>query len=335
MLKPYSANLAQASKIVEASPAPTPRSVAPARKRSRCGVHLGLDLLAHGAAEEVGLGERVAGERPGDLLHLLLVGDDAVGRREDRLEHAGGGIRPARGRPCGRSRSGCWPSGPAGRARRARSGPRSGRAACRPAPAACRPIPPGTRRPRRRAASISKVFSSSIGMSARSNCVPLRLIIFAAMSSVVSVLRPRKSNFTRPAGSTHFSEYCVTGMSERGSRYIGTSSVQRPLADHDAGGVGRGVAVEPLELHRDLDELGDRLVGVAQLLELRLDLERLRQRHRVGRVGRHQLGQAVDLAVGHLQHAADVAQHGAGLQRSEGDDLGDVVARRTSAGRSR
>jgi hypothetical protein len=44
-----------------------------------------------------------------------------------------------------------------------------------------------------------------------------------AVFSTVSVLRPRKSNFTRPACSTHFMLNWVTGMSERGSRYIGTS----------------------------------------------------------------------------------------------------------------
>jgi hypothetical protein len=39
-----------------------------------------------------------------------------------------------------------------------------------------------------------------------------------ARCSTVSVLRPRKSNFTSPAGSTYFMLNCVTGMSERGSR---------------------------------------------------------------------------------------------------------------------
>ena len=48
--------------------------------------------------------------------------------------------------------------------------------------------------------------------------------------------------------------------------------------------------------------------------------------HRIGRVLRHHLAEPVDLAVGHLQHAADVAQHGARLQRAEGDDLRDLVA---------
>ena len=44
------------------------------------------------------------------------------------------------------------------------------------------------------------------------------------------------------------------------------------------------------------------------------------------RILRHQLAQLVDLAVGHFQHAADVAQHAARLQRAEGDDLRDLIA---------
>src|SRR3954469_17639924 len=42
-------------------------------------VHLGLDLLAHGAAQEVRLAERVAGEQLRHLHHLFLVDDDAEG----------------------------------------------------------------------------------------------------------------------------------------------------------------------------------------------------------------------------------------------------------------
>jgi hypothetical protein len=49
-------------------------------------VHLGLDLLAHGAAQQVGVAERVAGQDLGDLHHLLLVDDDAVGLLQDRLQ---------------------------------------------------------------------------------------------------------------------------------------------------------------------------------------------------------------------------------------------------------
>ncbi len=44
------------------------------------------------------------------------------------------------------------------------------------------------------------------------------------------------------------------------------------------------------------------------------------------RVLRHHLAQLVDLPVRHFQHAADVAQHAARLQRAKGDDLRDLVA---------
>jgi hypothetical protein len=60
-------------------------------------------------------------------------------------------------------------------------------------------------------------------------------------------------------------------------------------------------------------------------LELRLALDGLRQGHGIGRVLRHELGELVDLPVGHLQHAAHVAQHAAGEQGAEGDDLPDLL----------
>ena len=82
----------------------------------------------------------------------------------------------------------------------------------------------------------------------------------------------------------------------------------------------RGVAVEALELQRQIDQPLDLLVGAVLLLQELLALQRLRQRHRLGRIVGHQLADAVDLAVGHAQHAADVAQHGARLQLAEGDD---------------
>ena len=65
---------------------------------------------------------------------------------------------------------------------------------------------------------------------------------------------------------------------------------------------------------------------VARGLQPRLVLDGALERDRVGRVLRHQLAEPVDLAVGHLQHAADVAQHAARLQRAEGDDLRHLVA---------
>ena len=100
---------------------------------------------------------------------------------------------------------------------------------------------------------------------------------------------------------------------------------QRPVADDDAGGVGRGVAIEAFELLRRLEEVGDLFFFLDRLLELRLHFKGIGQRRRVGGVERHQLGQLVDLAERKLQHAADIAQHGARLQRAECDDLRDAI----------
>ena len=47
---------------------------------------------------------------------------------------------------------------------------------------------------------------------------PCPFRIASACSMTVSVFRPRKSNFTRPACSTYFIEYWVIGISDRGSR---------------------------------------------------------------------------------------------------------------------
>ena len=63
--------------------------------------HLLLDLLAHGAAQQIGLAEREAGQDLRDLHHLLLVDDDAVGLLQDRLDQRDAGIDAARARACG------------------------------------------------------------------------------------------------------------------------------------------------------------------------------------------------------------------------------------------
>jgi hypothetical protein len=70
----------------------------------------------------------------------------------------------------------------------------------------------------------------------------------------------------------------------------------------------------------------DHRIFIAERLQLRLALNGLCKRHGRGGILRHQLGQPVHLPVRHLQHATDVAQHSARLQRSEGDDLPDLLA---------
>ena len=99
---------------------------------------------------------------------------------------------------------------------------------------------------------------------------------------------------------------------------------QRLAADDHAGGVGRGVAGDALELLGELDAARS-TGGSASTISRRSgdDLERLVEPD--AELVRDGLGDAVDLAVAHAQDAADVADGRPGEHRAEGDDLGDVV----------
>ena len=99
--------------------------------------------------------------------------------------------------------------------------------------------------------------------------------------------------------------------------------VHGPAGDQHARGVGRGVARHPLELARRIDELLHALVVVVGRLELRIDGERLVERH-VQREGNH-LGHSVGFGVAHVQHAAHVPHDRLGGHCAEGDDLRDVI----------
>ena len=61
-------------------------------------VHHRFDLLAHGFAQIVGFLHGVAGHRPGDLHHLLLVDQYLVGGIQDLLQ---GGVERHHPRPPG------------------------------------------------------------------------------------------------------------------------------------------------------------------------------------------------------------------------------------------
>ncbi len=101
--------------------------------------------------------------------------------------------------------------------------------------------------------------------------------------------------------------------------------IERTIADHDARRMRRRMPVEPFELLRYLQQPRHHLIGVARFLQFRLAGNRLIERHRIGRIVRHQLAQPIDLPVGHLENAANVAQHGARLQLAVGDDLRHAV----------
>jgi hypothetical protein len=102
---------------------------------------------------------------------------------------------------------------------------------------------------------------------------------------------------------------------------------QRPIADDDAGGMGRGVggrAPRAARRCRSIRATGSS--AFAPACSRGSSVDGLLERDRIGRVLRHELGELVDLAVAAFEHPADVAQHAARLQGAEGDDLRDPVA---------
>ena len=99
---------------------------------------------------------------------------------------------------------------------------------------------------------------------------------------------------------------------------------ERLRADHDAGRVDRVRARQPLERPREVDDLLRDRVGVDRLAQLGAGLER--RLERLARAFRHELRDAVDDAVGNVEHAARVANGRARGHRREGDDLRDAVA---------
>ena len=98
----------------------------------------------------------------------------------------------------------------------------------------------------------------------------------------------------------------------------------RPGRDHDARGVHRRVPGHALEPLRDTEQVGDARVVLLHLAQRGVLLESLVERHVEHRGDL--LGHAVDVGVGHVHHAADVAHHGLRLHGAEGDDLRDVLA---------
>ena len=113
-------------------------------------LHERADLLADRLAQVVGLGDREAGElaarcactAPGRHANPVRILQDRLQPRVDV-----GDLLP--GRSCACRSSGCTPSGPAGRARRARSDPRTPSASPDAVPRACLTTRTGRRRRRR------------------------------------------------------------------------------------------------------------------------------------------------------------------------------------------
>ena len=289
------------------------------------GVHFRLDLLAHGAAQKVGVAKRVAGQDLRGLHHLFLIDEDAIGFFEDRLQQdvrifnlflavlAAPEHRDIVHRAGTIERHQRDDVAEIGRAHRGQ----------RLAHAFGFQLEHADR-----VAALEQFIDLGIVPGERveidRDAAPLEQL--HRLLQHRQRLEAEKVELHQPRA---FDELHV----ELGHRHVGSriaierhQLAQRPVADHHAGRVGGAVAREALQLHRIVDQALDLIVIVIFRLELGDAVQRSLQRPGIGRMVGHQLGQAVDLAIAHLHHAAGVLQHGARLQFTEGDDLGDMVA---------
>ena len=76
--------------------------------------------------------------------------------------------------------------------------------------------------------------------------------------------------------------------------------IERTISDDHPGGMGRGMAIEPLQLQGNGDQLADVLIGVALLAQFRFAGDGLGQGHRIGRIVWNQFADPVDLPIRHL-----------------------------------
>ncbi len=102
--------------------------------------------------------------------------------------------------------------------------------------------------------------------------------------------------------------------------------VKRPVPDHHARSMGRGVPQQAFDLHAVVQQPVHHLFRLGGLAQARLVGQRLLDRDGFHPLDRDHLRQPVHLPIGHLQHPAHVAHRGLGQKRPKGDDLTHLVA---------
>ena len=292
------------------------------------GVHLRLDLLAHGAPQEVGIAERIAGKELCDLHHLFLVDDDAKRLLQDRFELRMRipGLRRVRVAPelaCAIDRD---------IRHRARAVERDERNQVLEAV--------GLHLDERLAHSGAFHLEHADGFATAQGLVGIRVVerqrgqvdLDAFAGDEIDGRAQHGQRLEAEKIELHQAGLLDPLHVELGHAHAGLRIAverhelfERPVADDDAGRVRRSVAMQPLEFLGDVEHARDDGLLDHCRLQLRLAFDRLLQCHRVRRILRHELRELVDVPVRHFEHAADVAHHSARLQRAEGDDLRDLL----------
>ncbi len=219
-------------------------------------VHLRLDLLTHGAAQQVGFAERIARQHLRDLHHLFLVDDNALGlleqmvdRRMDRLQLLLAMLAGVVGRDV---------------FHRARTIERDERDdvldAVRP------------HADQRLAHAGTFHLEHADRFAARQHLVGLFIVerdageidADPALGDEIDGDLQHRQRLQAEEVELHQPRLLDPLHVELGDRHVGARIAvhrhqlrQRPVADDDAGGVGRGVAVKPFDLLGDVEQAGD------------------------------------------------------------------------------
>ena len=284
------------------------------------GVHLGLDLLAHGAAQEIGFAQRITRQHLGDLHHLFLIDDDAVGFLEQRLKQRMKIIRLLIAFLAGDEARDIVH--------------RAGTIECVDGDDVLDAVGMHLAQHITHAGTFQLEHAHRVAMA--QHVVGLLVVVGnlvdveggLAQADQFQRLLDDSQGLEAEEVELHKARLLDIFHIELGGRNGRTRIAverhqffQRSVANDDARRVRRGIAVEALELQCDLEEGLHRGVAVALFLQPGFVIQRLLQRHRIGRIHRNEFRQPVDLAIGHLQHAAHVTRHHARLQFAEGDDL--------------
>ena len=283
-------------------------------------IHLRLDLLAHRATQHVGLAQRIARQDLRDLHHLLLIDDDPEGLLQHHLEL---GVNVV-GRLLAELHRAIFRD----------IGHRAGAVERDEGDDVLEAV--GAHLDQRLAHAGRFKLEHADSLAAPEHLKgllvverdPLHIDVGPAVGEQLHGGGERRQGLQAEEVELHEASRLDPFHVELRRRHVGFrvaverhQLVERPIADDDPGGVGRRVGVQTLQRLRDIEQARHLRLRVGRLLQARLVGDGLLQRHGLGRVLRHQLGELVDLAERHLQHAAHVAQDAARQERAEGDDL--------------
>ena len=291
--------------------------------------HLRGLFLAHGAAQDVGLPERVSGHDLGDLHHLFLVDDDAVGLLEHRLQL--------------RQRVLHRPAARLGLDELVDELHRSGTIQRGQGHQVLNPLRPGAGQQAAHAGTLELKHAG--GLALAEHPVGVRVVLRHRREVERGAVAGRLPGANQPhrildhgkgleAEEVHLHQAAalqnvfagVLGGDCAAARIAVQRYVvgKRIAPDHDARGVRGGVPRQSLQLEADIEQIGVAAAALAHGAQPRLLFDRGLQV--ALRAARYQLGHGVRLRVGDVQHARHVADHRARLERPEGDDLGHAVA---------